>query len=115
MSDDQDTPEVTDLGSIPGTVDSTEGTNLGAIPQTQVTPEDGLLSVRYTDGAALLVVTGGNAIPAQLTVVDQSGRVVASYTGAVTPPAARTSARTIPTYALSKDPENLAKLLITGV
>ncbi|GLW03945.1 hypothetical protein [Streptomyces lavendulae] len=70
--------------------------------------------MRYTDGAPVLVVSGGDAIPAQLTVVDQSGRVVASCTGAVTAPAVRPSGRTIPTYALSKDPANLAKLLING-
>ncbi|MFF1796295.1 hypothetical protein ACFVXQ_19095, partial [Kitasatospora sp. NPDC058263] len=50
------------------------------IPTTQPTTETGTLSLRYVDGAAVLVVTGGNAVPGELPVVDANGNAVATYT-----------------------------------
>ncbi|MFE7598106.1 hypothetical protein [Streptomyces sp. NPDC057494] len=51
------------------------------IPADQVKPEDvGRLSLRYVDGVAQLVVSGGTAIPGGLAVVDESGNTVAAYT-----------------------------------
>ncbi|MFH9799297.1 hypothetical protein [Streptomyces virginiae] len=50
------------------------------IPAEDLKPEDiGVLSVRYVDGAAQLVVSGGTALPAHLPVVDAAGVVVAAY------------------------------------
>ncbi|MFD3788816.1 hypothetical protein [Streptomyces cyaneofuscatus] len=53
------------------------------IPATEVKPEDiGALSLRYVNGVAQLVVSGGTAIPAGLTVVDADGNDVAAYKAA---------------------------------
>ncbi|MEU3048819.1 hypothetical protein ABZ705_20310 [Streptomyces sp. NPDC006984] len=75
-------PDVTDLGAIPGTEDSTERPDL--IPVTEVKLEDvGTLRLRCVDGVPQLVVSGGTAIPASLTVVDGAGNAVGTYaTGA---------------------------------
>ncbi len=73
--------EVTDLGAIPRTDGGTAAPNLGQIPSTEVKPEDmGMLSLRYVDGVPQLVVSGGTALPAILTVVDASGKAVGAYT-----------------------------------
>ncbi|MBT2384439.1 hypothetical protein [Streptomyces sp. ISL-11] len=43
-------------------------------------PEDvGTLSLRYVDGVPTLVVSGGEAVPVSLTVVNDSGAPVAAY------------------------------------
>ncbi|MGW2016750.1 hypothetical protein [Streptomyces sp. NPDC001927] len=58
----------------------TESPGLTVIPADDLKPEEiGVLSVRYVDGAAQLVVTGGTALPAHLPVVDAQGTVVAAY------------------------------------
>ncbi|MGW8889737.1 hypothetical protein [Streptomyces sp. NPDC055749] len=50
------------------------------IPADQVKPEDiGTLSIEYRDGRPVIVVNGGTAVPASLTVVDGSGHAVARY------------------------------------
>ena len=56
------------------------------IPASEVKPEDiTTLSLRHVDGVPQLVVSGGKVIPAELTVVDASGKAVATYTaGAAT-------------------------------
>ncbi|MFD3480604.1 hypothetical protein [Streptomyces sp. NPDC058695] len=65
----------------------TEIPGLTVIPADDLKPEDiGMLSVRYVDGAAQLVVTGGTALPAHLPVVDAQGAVVAAYLQAQIPP-----------------------------
>ncbi|MEU3048813.1 hypothetical protein ABZ705_20280 [Streptomyces sp. NPDC006984] len=63
------------------------------IPATQPTTETGTLSLRYVDGAAVLVVHGGNAIPGELPVVDANGNAVATYTPGK--PSAPTTARSL--------------------
>ncbi|MFJ1869437.1 hypothetical protein ACIOD1_33115 [Streptomyces sp. NPDC088097] len=109
MTDEQITPEVTDLGTVP----ESGITQSAVIPATEVAAQDvGVLSVRYVDGTPVLVVSGGTALPAELTAVNGSGAAVASYTGTPIARPAR-SARTTPTYLLEKDPENKAKLIIT--
>ncbi|MCX5077938.1 hypothetical protein ACWGCI_16215 [Streptomyces sp. NPDC054949] len=51
------------------------------IDVTEVKPEDvGTLSLRYVDGTPVLVVSGGTAFPAGITLVDGSGNAVAVYT-----------------------------------
>jgi hypothetical protein len=68
MSDEQATPEVTDLGLIPA---------------TEVNPDDvGTLSLTYTDGVPVLTLTGGTVAPAAIAVIDDSGNTVAAYTAA---------------------------------
>ncbi|MFF3624910.1 hypothetical protein [Streptomyces sp. NPDC002467] len=58
----------------------TEVPGLTVIPAEDLKPADiGVLSVRYVDGAAQLVVSGGIALPAHLPVVDAGGAVVAAY------------------------------------
>jgi hypothetical protein len=48
------------------------------IDVSEVKPGDvGTLSLRYVEGLPVLVVSGGTAIPAQLTVVDGSGNLIA--------------------------------------
>ncbi|MFG2364393.1 hypothetical protein ACGFY3_22505 [Streptomyces mirabilis] len=50
------------------------------IPADQLKPEDfGKLSIRYADGAPVIVVSGGTVIPGGITVVDESGNAVAGY------------------------------------
>ncbi|AUG78880.1 hypothetical protein ACWC98_21670 [Streptomyces goshikiensis] len=65
----------------PATVQLTpETTELALIPADQVNPEDlGTLSLRYVDGVAQLVVSGGRAIPQTIAIVDYSGAPVAAY------------------------------------
>ncbi|MGW8782595.1 hypothetical protein ACWGNM_31655 [Streptomyces sp. NPDC055796] len=54
-----------------------EATEPKLIPADQVKPEDiGTLSLRYIDGAPVLVVSGGTVIPVELAVVDPSGNAV---------------------------------------
>ncbi|GHD83203.1 hypothetical protein ACFQL8_28295 [Streptomyces goshikiensis] len=51
------------------------------IPADQVNPEDiGTLSIEYREGQPVIVVSGGTAIPAGLTVVDGAGNAFAAYT-----------------------------------
>ncbi|MFD7454462.1 hypothetical protein [Kitasatospora sp. NPDC059827] len=48
---------------------------------SEINPDGvGMLSLRYVDGVAQVVVSGGHGIPAELTVVDGSGNAVAAYT-----------------------------------
>ncbi len=62
-----------------------ENPGLVLIPTEQVKSEQvGSLSLRYVDGTPVLVVSGGTAIPAALTVVDASGAPVTVY-GAASP------------------------------
>ncbi|MFD8980483.1 hypothetical protein [Streptomyces sp. NPDC059564] len=50
------------------------------IPADQVKPEDiGTLSIEYRDGQPVIVVSGGTAIPAELTVLDAADHAVAAY------------------------------------
>ncbi|MFD7536093.1 hypothetical protein [Streptomyces sp. NPDC059819] len=50
------------------------------IPASEVAPEEiGALSVRYVNGRAVLVASGGNKIPAVIPVVDGQGNPVADY------------------------------------
>ncbi|MFI5782433.1 hypothetical protein [Nocardia sp. NPDC051570] len=77
MSDEQATPEITDLGEIPATATTPETT--------------GMLSIRYMDGVPVLVVTGGTA-PETITAVDGSGTPSALYTaGPIVGPGVRVS------------------------
>ncbi|PYC67786.1 hypothetical protein C7C46_30035 [Streptomyces tateyamensis] len=74
------TSEATDLGAIQGTEGGPASPDLSAVPVTEVKPEDiGTLSLRYVDGVAQLVVSGGTVIPATLAVVSGSGDNVATY------------------------------------
>ncbi|MFD4926177.1 hypothetical protein ACFWNE_33375 [Streptomyces goshikiensis] len=64
---------------------SPETTEPVLIPADQVKPEDiGTLSLHHVDGVPVLVVSGGKAIPAGLTVVDGSGQPVATYAASPT-------------------------------
>ncbi|WP_406399717.1 hypothetical protein OH805_11660 [Streptomyces sp. NBC_00879] len=77
MSDEQATPQATELPIIPA---------------AEVNPEDvGTLSLRYVDGVPQLVVSGGTVVPTGLTVLDSSGNVVALYTAGAAPKAVRSS------------------------
>lgn len=70
----------------------TEIPGLTVIPAGDLKPEDiGVLSVRYVDGAAQLVVGGGTALPAHLPVVDAGGAIVAAYLPASPEAAAQVS------------------------
>ncbi|WP_327267163.1 hypothetical protein OG444_40275 (plasmid) [Streptomyces sp. NBC_01232] len=90
------TPEVTDLGAIPGSGDGPAGPALGSIPVTEIHPEAdsgltvvepadvkaedvGLFSVRYRGSVPTLVLTGGTIVPSLITVVDGSGTILAEY------------------------------------
>ncbi|MFJ6798923.1 hypothetical protein [Streptomyces sp. NPDC091268] len=80
MSETTPQPEVTDLGAIQGIGGLAEGTTTGAIPLTEIKPEDiGTLSLRYVDGVATLVVSGGTAVPSHLAMVDAEGNAIAVY------------------------------------
>ncbi|MFJ6696694.1 hypothetical protein ACIQM4_11530 [Streptomyces sp. NPDC091272] len=82
MSDEQATPEVTGLRAFPTTVITPETSDVTLLPVDEVKPEDiGSLSLRYVDGTATLVVSGGKALPAELPVVDGQGNPVAIFTG----------------------------------
>ncbi|WP_406507157.1 hypothetical protein [Streptomyces sp. NBC_00212] len=81
-------PEEADLNAIP--VDdkqaTAEVTDLGLIPATEIKPEDvGTLSLRYTDGVPVLVVSGGTVTPAAIRVVDGTGKTVGNYAAAPMP------------------------------
>ncbi|MFE9139443.1 hypothetical protein [Streptomyces sp. NPDC007355] len=90
------TPEVTDLGAIPGSGDGPTGPAVGSIPVTEIHPEAdsgltvvepadvkaedvGLFSVRYRGSVPTLVLTGGTIVPSLITVVDGSGNILAEY------------------------------------
>lgn len=82
MSDEQATPEVTDVRSFPTTVITPETSEVTLLPVAEVKPEDiGSLSLRYVDGVATLVASGGTLLPAELPVLDGQGNPVASFTG----------------------------------
>lgn len=82
MSDEQATPEVSDVRSFPTTVIAPEASEVTLLPVAEVKPEDiGSLSLRYVDGVATLVVSGGTVLPAELPVLDGQGNAVASFTG----------------------------------
>ncbi|MCM2425095.1 hypothetical protein [Streptomyces sp. RKAG337] len=67
-----------------------EMTDLGLIPSSEAKPEAvGTLSVRYVDGAPVLVVTAGTVMPATITVVDAAGIPVAAYTAGPPPAVAQ--------------------------
>ncbi|MFI6170406.1 hypothetical protein ACIBCN_26740 [Nocardia sp. NPDC051052] len=72
MSDEQITPENTELGENPAT-------------EIEIKPEEpeevAMLSLRYVDGVPTLVVSGGTVAPAAIIAVDSSGTPVALYTG----------------------------------
>jgi hypothetical protein len=76
-----------------------EDSGLTIIPAAEVKPEEvGTLSLRYVDGVAQLVVSGGTIVPAGLTVVDESGNPVAAY-AAAPPVASQTRGLDGPGYA----------------
>ncbi|WP_406083493.1 hypothetical protein [Streptomyces virginiae] len=96
MSDATPSPEVTDLGAIPGSGGGPAGPAPGSIPVTVIHPEAdsgltviapaevkaeevGLFSVRYRGLVPTLVLTGGTIVPSLITVVDGSGNVLAEY------------------------------------
>lgn len=57
-----------------------QDSGLTIIPAEEVKPEDvGMLSLRYVDGAAQLVVSGGTVVPDHLPVVNTEGAAVATY------------------------------------
>jgi hypothetical protein len=69
MSDEQVTPANAESSEIPAT-------------EIEIKPGDvAMLSLRYVDGVPTLVVSGGTAVPAAITAVDDSGTPVALYTG----------------------------------
>lgn len=96
MSDEQATPEVTDLGAIQGSGDGPALPELGSIPVTAIRPESesgltevavadvkaedrGMFSVRYKGARPTLVLTGGTVVPSVITVVDGDGNTIAEY------------------------------------
>ncbi|WP_405633829.1 hypothetical protein [Streptomyces sp. NBC_01174] len=96
MSDAAPHPEVTDLGSIPGSGDGPAAPAPGSFPDTEIHPdaessltvvapadvkaEDvDMFSVRYKGLVPTLVLTGGSIVPSLITVVDGSGNVLAEY------------------------------------
>ncbi|MCX4674149.1 hypothetical protein OG413_02255 [Streptomyces sp. NBC_01433] len=93
-----DTPEVTDLGAIPGSGDGPAAPAPGSIQVTEIRPEGGsdsgltvlaaadvqaqdvgTFSVRYRGSVPQLVVSGGTTVPSVITVVDGSGNILAEY------------------------------------
>lgn len=69
------------VGAIPMTEIKPEETALDVVPVAEVKAEDvGTFSVRYTGRVPQLVVTGGTVVPSVLTVVDESGNILAEYT-----------------------------------
>ncbi|GLZ37954.1 hypothetical protein [Actinokineospora sp. NBRC 105648] len=93
-----DTPEVTDLGAIPGSGDGPAAPAPGSIQVTEIHPEDdsgsaltvvapidvqaedwGTFSVRYRGARPQLVVTGGTTVPSVIVVVDGAGNILAEY------------------------------------
>lgn len=66
-------------------------TDVTTVPASEVKPEDvGTLSLRYVDGAPVLVITGGHLAPSAIPAVNESGDVVATFTAG---PAVKTEAR----------------------
>ncbi|MFF3693813.1 hypothetical protein [Streptomyces sp. NPDC002221] len=50
------------------------------VPADQVKPEDvGTLSIEYRDGCPVIVVSGGQFVPAELRAVNASGTSVVTY------------------------------------
>ncbi|MGW3186199.1 hypothetical protein ACWDD9_43710 [Kitasatospora sp. NPDC001119] len=57
-----------------------DGFALSAVAADEVSPEDvSTLKLEYRDGVAVLVVTGGKAIPSGIPVVNEEGQAVAVY------------------------------------
>ncbi|MBC3840929.1 hypothetical protein GXW82_13595 [Streptacidiphilus sp. 4-A2] len=57
-----------------------EGLGLDVVAAAEVTAEDvGTLKLEYRNGAPVLVVSDGKAIPSGIPVVDGDGQVVAVY------------------------------------
>ncbi|MFE4336041.1 hypothetical protein ACFRQM_43805 [Streptomyces sp. NPDC056831] len=53
------------------------------VPAPDVKPEDvATLTLTYVDGRPVITPNGGPALPAILTIVDESGQLVAAYTAA---------------------------------
>ncbi|WP_371516787.1 hypothetical protein [Kitasatospora sp. NBC_01300] len=79
-------PETTPNSKGPAPIKLTPGTTEPVlVPADQVKPEDiGTLSIEYRDGQPVVVVSGGTAIPAGLTVVDGAGNALAAYTAGPT-------------------------------
>ncbi|MFB7860600.1 hypothetical protein [Streptomyces sp. NPDC056069] len=72
------TPNSKGPAPIQGTPETTEP---ALIPADQVKPEDvGTLSIEYRDGQPVIVVSGGKAIPATISAVDENGAQFASFT-----------------------------------
>jgi hypothetical protein len=85
MSDEQRPHKIIDVSASPAPDASAdaevpEAADVGLIPASEIKSEDvGTLSLRYVDGVPVLVVSGGRAVPASLTVVNESGSPVANY------------------------------------
>lgn len=108
-----DTPEVTDIGAIPGSGDGPAAPSPGSIQVTEIRPQDdsdsglttvsaadvqaddvGTFSVRYRGTVPQLVVTGGTTVPSVIVVVDGAGNVLAEYQAR--PATKRITSRMIP-------------------
>ncbi|MFC8625690.1 hypothetical protein [Streptomyces anulatus] len=62
---------------LPGTAESS------VVPAPEVKPEEvATLVLTYVDGRPVITPSGGPALPASLTIVDESGQPVAAYTAA---------------------------------
>ncbi|MFB6878514.1 hypothetical protein [Streptomyces sp. NPDC056323] len=80
MSNEQATPQAKGPAQVQGQPSTTDPVR---IPASEINPEDiGALSICYVNGRPAIVVNGGDFIPADLPVVDQTGTVVGRlYTG----------------------------------
>ncbi|WP_457033568.1 hypothetical protein [Kitasatospora sp. P5_F3] len=115
-----DTPEVIDLGAIPGSGDGPAAPAPGSIqvtelhPQgagdsglTEVAPADvqkedwGVFSVRYRGARPQLVVTGGTIVPSVIVAVDGNGNILAEYE-------ARPATKRITSRLLPEDQNDIA-------
>ncbi|MFD7497972.1 hypothetical protein ACFV8T_37460 [Streptomyces sp. NPDC059832] len=68
------------VGFSGGTADAFTLLDLFEIRTQTASPEGiGTLAIEYRDGQPVIVVSGGTAIPAGLTVVDGAGNAVAAY------------------------------------
>lgn len=89
MSDEETTPAPVDLNAIPGSENAPEAPDLSRIPVSEIKPENvATLTLEHRDGRPVLVLSNGTAIPADITVVDESGRHVSTYTAVPPPPIA---------------------------
>jgi hypothetical protein len=67
----------------PAPVQLTDMAEPSVVPAPEVKPEDvAALTLTYVDGPPVITPNGGPALPASLTIVDQSGQPVAAYTAA---------------------------------